>query len=330
LKHLILLILAAIVLNGCGNDNEVTRRGSLSGVPYEIICRTEVIGSGTARSLAVKAIDVMEKRFEELQPDDGVIGKLNEDRSVVGLDAGIIAVLMQADSLRIATGGAYDYRQGAVHKLWKFDKRHPEQPAQAELSAEVAEALELKLTFEGSKATLEGKGELDLGHLAAGWAVDGGAKILKDGGVASGKVKLGSVVRCWGSGRAPNDPWKIEVPPIPGDSIWYVVRPPEGAVAVVHPSIEGFDFHDREITKVLDPQSGLPSDSSLALVSYSSSAAVAGGLAEALFVMGRHNAFEWLDLHQPGGAFFVFRDPIDSGVVAESDQRLTNCVSDSL
>jgi len=318
------------MLIGCGPDGVISRDGKILDVPYEISIFAKS-GSSRARSLASDAIDVMEKRFKALQPDRGEIGRLNEDRSISDLSSEVAAALAFADSMRIATRGTYDYRQGALKKLWRLVDRKPTPPAPVELASALAKSLELSLTVEGNRATLSGEGTIDLGDVAAGFAVDGAAQVLIDGGISCAQVKLGNVTRIWGAKDNDTVKWRMEFPPPPPeDSIWYVLTPPDGALCSYSKAIDGFEYLDRQYPRLIDPRDGLPSDSAITVASWAPDGASAGALGQALFVMGRRLAFEWLLPDERYGIFIIHHLPKENITVAETSIQMVGCLTDSL
>ncbi len=329
IRFVCIAVVAGLMLS-CGRSDEVVRRNDVSGVKYEIVAQSVGMSSSKLRDLTKQASAVLEKRFESVQPDDGEIGRLNDERSVTGLSPDLVRFLAEVESLRFESANAFDYRLGSVRALWKLQKKHPEAPEPAALTAEMNKIQNLKLILDGSNAKLEGDGRLDIGHLGQGWAVDGAAEILIQAGVTSGHVKLGETTRIWGSASENADKWVCEVPPLPGDSVCYKIAPPDGALCLLHPAINGFTYHDKQVVRLLDPRDGMPVDSVLAVASWAPTAEKAGMLAEALFVMGRHEGFPWLGAHQPGGVFCIYRDAVQGGIIAEADRNLIGCVSDSM
>lgn len=328
-----LLVLFAL---GCGRPGEVIRKGEILDTPFEIIVNWEGSSKKAAAELSGKASDLLESRFKSAHQDGNFTFAANEEPSSLNQDAA--ALLQQAEAFRLLTDSTYDYRQGAVRELWGLNKRRPQPPEPAALEKALMNAHLLSLKVEGDRASLNhsyatstGIGwKIDLGRFAEGWAVDGAAELLIEDGIKRGKVSLGSVTRVWGEMRAEGLPWQLDVPPLPGDSIYTVIRPTDGALCVIHPAVDGFELDDKLRPRLLDPRSGLPSDSALAVVSWAPDGASAGAFAEALFVMGRRRAFAWVARHRPAGLFYIYNNPVDSGQLAEADPQLVPWVTDSL
>jgi len=327
LKRTLLCALLPALLIGCGPDSMVKRDGEILDVPYEISILAES-GGRQAGSLAGKAVSVMEKRFKLLQPDRGEIGRLNEDRTLTDLNPEVARVLLFADSMRQLTNGMYDYRFGALRNLWEITEEEPKPPSPAELEAALAKCRDLRLTVEGSRASLSGEGPIDLGDVAAGWAVDGAAETLIKGGVGCAIIRFGNVTRLWGV-RDDTIRWRMDFAPPPGDSTWYVLTPPDGAFCSYGKGINGFQYLGTYYPRLLDPRDGMPSDSAITVASYAPDAASAGALAPALFVMGKRIAFQWLNANDKYGIFIVHRIGAQRQRVAETSFSLLDCLTDS-
>jgi len=328
-RNYLLIALIGISLVGCGSDEIMVRKGEILDSPYEIVINYQGIPAGVASDLVDQAEKKLEERYNMTAYTSDFIEDLNEDRSVPA-PADFEHVAAFAETIRNATEGFYDYRQGGVRELWKLYNRKPKPPAPAELATALADAQSTVLEVRNGTATVSGRGIIDFGMLAEGSAVDYAAGVLLGGGIPKGRVSLGRVSRSWGGENEQKFLWETVLPPLPGDSMFKVITPPDGSIAFNHPSLNCFELNDRQRTRLLDPFTGQLSDSAIVAVGWAEEAAVAGAYAEAFFVMGRRNVFTWIERHQPAGAYLIYKNQSDGMILGETDAHLAECVSDSL
>ena len=314
LQKLTVISLIALFFVGCGDSNTLVVDGEIQDTPFEIVANSEGLDRAVLGKIVSQSEGILTERFE--------IGN-DRNKYPAGIDnfSSITPELKPlfelAETFFIATDSAYDYRLGEVRRLWRLDRRKTKIPDPEELAASITKAA-------------SGQGMIDLGLLPAGWAVDGAVELLIQNGVAKGKVSLGGVSRFWGGMQAQGVPWKIELPPLPGDTLWKVLTPPDGATAVFHPVLHGIEVEEKHFAPILDPVTGQLSTNSIAVVSWADNAAAAAAYAEAFFVMGRREAFNWIHSHQPVGLFLIYSDSRDGSILCETDANLAECVKDSL
>jgi len=322
--------LLGVILVGCNAENTIRVTGSVEGEPYEITVIHEGVSATVASEVISQAEKKLKQHYELLAYSGDVIEKLNEDR-VADVPAEFENVAALAETIRNATEGAYDYRQAGVRDLWRFYNRNAKPPEVGELATALADVPNTVLEVKNGKASLAGRGMIDFGLLAQGSAVDAAADALVAGGIPKAKISLGQVVRTWG-GKVDEGKnlWQVILPPLPEDSVYKVLTPPDGSIAYIHPEIIGLEVKDSVRARMLDPFTGQLSDSAIASVGWADEAAVAGAYAEAFFVMGRRNVFFWIEDHQPAGAYLVYYSKFDEMMLCETDAHLANCLSDSL
>jgi thiamine biosynthesis lipoprotein ApbE len=324
------LALTLALLTGCsGGGSEIVRRGEALDVPYELIVQSGDLSTGVVDDLLEKAEEALAARFKGTAHTSDPIEALNEERSIV-TTPDLTTFFELAETFRVSTDSAYDYRQGGLRKAWDFYKRKPELPEGGVLQQAIEAAYSSEVLVESDKISIRGAAEVDPGRLAEGWAVDAATEILMGGGVQRGWVRLGSVTRFWGGKSEDQALWKIVVPPLPGGSNFKLLTPPDGAFCLIHPAIGGFEYDEKIRSRILNPQTGLPPDSTFSAGAWAADGATAGAYAEAFHVMGRRTAMWWLRRHQPCGMFIIYRDKVNGETLVEVDPNLADCISDSV
>lgn len=229
-----------------------------------------------------------------------------EGKSVPLSDA-TAGLLRKALALGGTTGGALELTSYPLSLAWGFTTGDYQIPDQEAIDGLLPLVDDSAITLDGTSATLPTGAQLDLGAVAKGYAGDRAAELLKDAGVTSALLNLGSsTIRAIGS-KPDGSPWRIALQD-PNDTSAYA-----GVVSATDLSIDTsggyeryFEGDDGEIYwHILDPGTGYPAKNGLISVTVLSGSALTGdGLSTALFVMGLSDA---MDYWQKNGGFeFIF------------------------
>ena len=198
-------------------------------------------------------------------------------------------LLTKALALGGTTGGALELTSYPLSLAWGFTTGDYQIPDQETIDGLLPLVDDSAIALDGTSATLPTGAQLDLGAVAKGYAGDRAAELLKDAGVTSALLNLGSsTIRAIGS-KPDGSPWRIALQD-PNDTSAYA-----GVVSATDLSIDTsggyeryFEGDDGEIYwHILDPDTGYPAKNGLISVTVLSDSALTGdGLSTALFVMG--------------------------------------------
>lgn len=181
---------------------------------------------------------------------DSALTRLNRDRSATCPT--LAAVTRVALRLRTATGWAFDPTLGAELAALGYDRSFEQLGHRTWSSPLQARRSTTRVLVDGAYVRLDGPGQLDLGGLAKGYAVDRVVGLLLGLGAGAVLVDGGGDIR----GAGPS--FAIGV----GDGL--VVETRAGAVATS--STRSRRWHDadgRELHHILDPRTGLPTRASI-------------------------------------------------------------------
>lgn len=216
-------------------------------------------------------------------------------------------LLRKALALGGTTGGALELTSYPLSLAWGFTTGDDQIPDQEAIDGLLPLVDDSAITLDGTSATLPTGAQLDLGAVAKGYAGDRAAELLKDAGVTSALLNLGSsTIRAIGS-KPDGSPWRIALQD-PNDTSAYA-----GVVSATDLSIDTsggyeryFEGDDGEIYwHILDPDTGYPAKNGLISVTVLSGSALTGdGLSTALFVMGLSDAIDYWRTN--GGFEFIF------------------------
>jgi len=212
------------------------------------------------------------------------------------------AVVAAAFDIAVRSGGAFDPAIGRLVDLWGFGARpHTEVPSEAAIAAALRRSGWHQLAFDRAAGWLHQPGgvALDLSGIAKGYAVDAVARLLREQNVAHALVEIGG--ECRGFGVRPDfDPW------------WVDLEVPRGIdVAPLRVALHGLamatsgDYVRGRHT--IDPRSGRPVETAIAVSVLHETAMLADAWASALTVLGP-GAAEAVAVREALAARCIFRD----------------------
>lgn len=222
----------------------IQREFHAMGTDWAILC---LHAKTSALLEAENLVRELEARFSRFLPDSA-LSRLNSERRAKDIE--LASVLRAALELRRSTQGRFDPTLGACLISLGYDRdfdavNHPSvHPAPFVQS--------LNLHIDGDEIILEGKGLVDLGGIAKGWAVDRAVEFLAASGATEILVDGGGDIRVLGG------EWPIGV----GEN--HSVTLKSGAIATSSTkrrhwtSVQGLKLHH-----ILDPRTGLPADTNV-------------------------------------------------------------------
>ena len=224
------------------------------------------------------------------------------------VDPDTAALISDALTLCEEFDGAFDVTIGAVSLLWDFE--NAVKPSDADIQAGLAHVDWRGVTVDGTTVTLaDPDARLDLGGVAKGWICEKVAQRLRDAGVTSGIVNLGTS-SIWAIGTKPSGQgWRVGLRD-PKDSLSSLLGVMEASDVAVSSSglyDQHFEADGRDWWHILDPRTGYPVETDMLGVTVAGPSALEGdAMTTALFVMGTDAAKAWLAEHRAGSVEGVF------------------------
>lgn len=203
-------------------------------------------------------------------------------------------VLRRAQRLARLSGGAFDVTAGPLAQLWRAarDTGTPPSPdALAAARARSGYAL-LRLDPKDSTATLASKNmRLDLGGVAKGFAADEALKILMALGLPRAMIEFGGDIV---AGEAPPKERDTADSPQDNQTGWRITEPLSGrtfhlanaAISTSGDTVQFFVIDGTRYSHVLDPRTGIPLTSRIAVTVIAPEGVLSDGLATMLSVLG--------------------------------------------
>lgn len=296
----VLPVIFCLVLCGC-NVQEVNRTDTGMGT----ILHIRLYGQGECGRISEEIPDQIRRmETEEIswRYETSLIGQLNAGRTVTGISKELYDALATCKTLAADSQGAFDITVGALSRLWNIDAYSGENnieylvPTKAQLSEAMETCGYQNLFLEDGSARLEEGGQMDLGAIGKGMALDRIRSFLEKQGnaVSGGVISLGGSILTWGCKQG-NSPWEIGIVN-PFDTTDYVgVLSLSGAWCVStsgdyerYVEADGVRYHH-----ILDPRTGYPADSGVRSVTVlSKSGLLSDALSTACFVLGIEDGME--------------------------------------
>ena len=272
MRRLILYVLLLALLGGCAAPVDPdTARESIQVLAMDTAMLITTYGerSVPAAYACEDTIRDLEAQFSRTDPDSAVSRLNNAGGESVEVEEDLGRLILIANTYHQWTNGALDISIAPVASAWGFTEDSFRVPSQEELE----ELLRLKGRPQFStpgivtSVSLSPGQSIDLGAIAKGYAADKILEVLQEYEVPRANISLGGNVLAYG-GRPDGTPWRVGIQ-TPGDLVGTYC----GAVLVENASVvtsgiyeRGFDRDATRYHHILDPRTGMPSQSDLAAV----------------------------------------------------------------
>ncbi len=214
----------------------------------------------TATSAAGQAFATMEAVANRLTVFDpsSALNRLSSHAGagLTRLAPDLEAVLRQADTIRLATDGAFTPAILPLSRLWRPTQTHLPDDAAIEEALDAVLHADVQLPSAGW-GEMTSTTRLDLGGIAKGYVVDQAVRTLRAAGVTDGIVDAGGDLRLLGSRNG--QPWRIGIPdPAQPDRIARVLYLRDAAVATSGDYERFFVVDGVRYHHIVDPRTGYP------------------------------------------------------------------------
>ena len=261
------------------------------------------------------ALDAVRERVTALHQK---LSAFDESSEIAGINrtAGTAAAPVSEDTFRLIercvryaalTDGRFDITAGPASMLWKRAIKTQTLPAQSEIDAAKARIgfQNILLEPDTRRAGLKKQGQqIDLGGVAKGFAANEAREILTDYGVQDALLNFGGTVVTIGEPKQVG----IQNPFSKTGSAFAVIEAENEAVVTSGVYEQGFTAQGRTWHHIVDPVTGLPSDSPFAgMTLIGKDAELLDALATAACILPPEAAFR-LVKEQNFGAVFITRE----------------------
>ena len=330
-RHAALLPLVAGLMAAChthdgggdvGPRVDVPLDGETMGSTWHVKLSVPEQRRDAALGMQQKIDQTLERINDEMSTyrPNSELSRFNAQRTStpVALSPELATVLQRALQVGRATNGAYDVTIDPLIELWGFDRsgRKSELPSAQQIAAARVHTGLDKVAFDGTTLTkLDPEVTINLGGIAAGFAVDVVYQELAAAGFTDSMVEITGEVRAHGT-NASGQPWRIgiKVPDLQADATDVLA-----AVSLSDKSVTtSGSYHNffvgpdgKRYSHVIDPTSGAPVQSELVSVTVLyDDALTADGFDTAFVILGEERARAIIKGY-PGMAAYFIRQSAD-------------------
>ena len=244
----------------------------------------------------------------------------------VPISPDLFQVLRQAQRLAQRSGGAFDVTAGPLVRLWRAARDAGTLPSPKALDAARARSgyTLLRLHAEDSTATLGRQHmRLDLGGVAKGFAADEALKVLRAQGLPHALIEFGGDIV---AGEAPPRARDEADRRTPHETAgWRITEPLSGrtfhlanaAISTSGDTVQFFEIDGVRYSHVLDPRSGRPLTSRIAVTVIAPEGVLSDGLATMLSVLGPEEGMPLAERAWPNVQVFFANAGAENGLLDE-------------
>lgn len=290
------LLLGALLLAGCSEQPAEPQKRIVYAM--DTVMELNIYTDNDGEAILEEAegyINSLEEKFSR-NIDTSDIALLNKNSKAEVSDE-TLAVIERALKISEDSKGLFDITIAPLMNVWGFGGGVMHVPEDKEIKQALAEVDYQKIDITGNQIKLAKGMEIDLGGIAKGYTSDKLIEMFRERGVDSAIVSLGGNVQTLGC-KPDGSLWKVALEdPFGSDEYAAVVEVEEKAVISAGGYERYFDEGGVRYHHILDPRSGYPSQSGLAMVTVIDDEGVrADGLATALYIMGLDRAIDfWQD-----------------------------------
>lgn len=268
----------------------------LMGTTVEVIVISDK--EDAARKSIADAFSAMERvdRLMSNFKEESNVSKINRraGSEAVEVDSDVIEVIKKSIYYSEISNGAFDITIGGVEDLYNFEDEG-RLPEKGKFKNSVSLIGYKNIIVDGNRVGLAKKGmKLDLGGIAAGYAVDKGIDAIKKNGVADALINAGGDIRVMGESE--NGKWKIGVlHPREENKLINTLTLKDISVTTSGDYRKYFISEGKRYHHILNPSTGLPTEGVESVTIIAPLAVDADALATAVFVMGKKKGMELIE-----------------------------------
>ncbi|MBN1869581.1 MAG: FAD:protein FMN transferase [Candidatus Omnitrophica bacterium] len=302
-RKVIFLLLVSFALPGCGSarhDQKYSETKMLMGTIVKIdVCLDQ------ARLSEIKDAYVgVWKRLEDISSrmsffnEHGDVARINQSGlNPVSVGEDTYDVLKESKGFSRLTDGAFDVTVGPLVELWKESERNNSLPSQEEIS-ETLSAVgpdNVQLLAEQHVRLLNLKTRIDLGGIAAGYAVDEAARLFRRQGITRFFIDVGGDIYVGGK-NCSGEPWCIGIrDPRDVSKIIDIVQVTDKSVTTSGDYEKFYVIGGHQWSHIINPVTGYPQEDVTSATVIADRAVATDALATALCVLGGEEGTKRID-----------------------------------
>ncbi|MDA1202181.1 MAG: FAD:protein FMN transferase [Planctomycetota bacterium] len=315
---MLLVGLAACLAGGCRSQDaaataEVTATRRIMGAPWTIVVHAADAAAGEAAIAAAFAeIERLEQVLSDYVPESELsrLSAAAPTAEPVQVSDDLWRVLVRAESLREASGGAFDIAVGPLTSLWRQSRRSGRLPRDDKLAAARAAVgagtIELVPGEQAVRLPKAGT-RLDPGGIGMGYAADRALEILAALGIDAAMIDASGDILV--SGPPPGrDGWRVAIAPLRPGGEGEVVVLTDAAVTTSGDAYQAVEIDGTRYSHIVDPRTGIGVAGPAAVTVIAPDATTADSLATAASVLGPEAGGALVEAFPACSARFLWQD----------------------
>lgn len=233
----------------------------------------------------------------------------------------LFRILVQADEIATLSKGAFDPSVGPLVQLWREARRTGERPSQAATAEALSRVGWSKVSLDARHRTVQlavPNMRLDLGGIGKGFAVDEAIAVLVEAGVARCLVDLGGDIAA-GDPPPGKNAWTVAVTSDPRRTDLTQIPLGRMGIATSADTEQFVLIGPMRFSHIIDPRTGLPLTSRIAVTVIAPNAATADALASAISVLGPDDGLALLESFPLSWARIVLQTGQGPRIVQSAD-----------
>ena len=317
-RLVVLVALPVCLVAGCQSADvtatvQLTATRRIMGAPWTIVVHAADAAAGEAAIAAAFAeIERLEQVLSDYDPESELsrLSAAAPTAEPVQVGDDLWRVLARAESLREASGGAFDIAVGPLTSLWRQSRRSGRLPRDDKLAAARAAVGEgtIELLADEQAVRLPKAGtRLDPGGIGMGYAADRAMEILAARGIDAAMIDASGDILV--SGPPPGrDGWRIAIAPLRPGGEGEVVVLNHAAVTTSGDAYQAVEIDGVRYSHIVDPRTGIGVAGPAAVTVIAPDATTADSLATAASVLGPQAGGALVEAFPACSARFLWQD----------------------
>ncbi len=325
-RILIIILFAVTIVSGCDSGRQkYSEAKDKMGTFIEITACVAPKDINSLKTIYLKAwekIDYVEKNMGLNNPEGYVYKINNAQGKEVEIDSEMFYVLNKAKEYAKITSGAFDITVYPLIELWKESSKKNIMPSSLEISEAKSLTGEDKLIFPriNTVQLSSPNVKIDLGGIAAGYAVDEVVHVLKENGYNDFFLDDGGDIFVSGK-NCEGGMWKVGVRnPLNKEEVMDRLYLSDMAIATSGHYEKYYEIQGKRFSHIFDPRTGYPQENIISSTAIAPTAIETDILSTSLCILSEEESLRLIESLGDGYAcVLVNKNEDNSARIIESD-----------
>lgn len=282
------ILLTIILLAGC-SSNYIQEKHNLMGTDVSIIIESKNKYPMEQAFQEFEAIDSLMSSYKE----DSQLSTLNKNKILENPDQRLVYVIDKSIYYSILTNGSFDITVQPILRLYETSFKETNNPPEEEQIKTTLKQVNYKNIFSSKEKIILDQGEITLGGIAKGFAIDQAANKLKQLKVNSALINAGGDIRVIGNKQG--NPFKIALANPDNTEEYITILNLNNISVATSGNYERYFNENKSIHHIIDPKTGKSANQLISVTVIAPYAIDADALATSVFVLGKDKGLELIE-----------------------------------